>query len=237
MWKSTFSIVFTCLALTAMGQQSNQELKIGQPKPDWRPSMIRVSYDIIPVGEAIFTSTRSGQHFQASVDFHKYFFMVEYGTQQTQRGERFSYQYENNGSYFRLGPEVNLLKNSVINTLNFGIRYARSTFDDQVSFTKTLDNGTVNPTEIPVNESNNGVVAQWAELTAGLNVNVWKGMYMGYTIRYKFRRKITGNDVLTPYDIPGFGLHENRLGVGFNYFIGWAFKWREKEPLTPVLIK
>ena len=76
--------------------------------------------------------------------------------------------------------------------------------------------------------------ASWAEMTVGTKIKLWKGLFMGFTIRYKFLKSIKFTD-LQPNYIPGFG--ENRLDdndqFGFSYYLAWRFGFR-KKPVIPI---
>ena len=73
--------------------------------------------------------------------------MVEAGFQDFTRSGAFGqtdanrissdYNYTNSGSFFRLGPEVNLIKiNPLGGAFTFGFRYARSSFSDRLDFSR-----------------------------------------------------------------------------------------------------
>lgn len=230
-------IIFVVLSTSAQQrvqqpvQQSGPLTQNQMPKKerDWKPSMLRFNYDLIPVGAGIFGADRRGQGFQAAIDFDQYFFAVEFGTQKSERGD--TYSYENKGNYFSFGPEVNLMSNDKKgNSLTFGLRYGHANFSDKLSF--SMDNtffGTFD-----VQDANPNLKANWMELTLGLNANVWKGMYLGYTIRYKVLRQVKGIGDMAPYDVPGFGLYENNTGIQFNFYVGWAIKFREKYPQAQI---
>lgn len=217
------------LSMHALAQSPLPQTAAPKPPKDFRPTVLRLSYDFVPLTEGLITDIRTGHQFQGSVDFYKYFFVFEYGMQHTSRGN--GYIYESDGTFFRLGPEVNLLKNAKDGTsLTFGLRYAQNHYSDEIGFT-IHDNPFVE--DLVVTEGNPDLRSRWVELTTGLNVNVWKGLYMGYTIRYMVLRKVKGIDDFAPYDVPGFGLYENNVGVGFSYFIGWAIPLRKPFPEEP----
>ncbi|MEQ8470136.1 MAG: DUF6048 family protein [Marinoscillum sp.] len=247
--KNIAILVLVGLGFSAFGQRPGQQLgnqvaskarattmqdERNEPKEprDFRPSMVKLSYDFIPLGATLFSENRSGQAFQASMDFDQYFFAVEYGTQKTNRGETFDYH--NQGWYWTMGPEVNFLKsNTKGHSLTFGLRYGQSRFSDWIYFVPN-DNFFGN---YPVFEANDELRARWMEMTVGLNAKVWKNLYMGYTVRYKIFRTVKGIDGFAPYDVPGFGPYEDNTGVQFNYYVGWAFQWREKFPAPEVTPK
>lgn len=226
MLKYTFNLLFVLFALTALGQSPLPAADLPDAK-DFRPTELKLSYDLIPPGETVFGALKKGHHFQASIDFYNYFLVAEYGLSSIARGSDTTFRYSNDGWYWRIGPEVNFLKNDTKgNSLTFGLRFARSYFSDEITF-----EATDSPfSSITVREGNNNAVATWGELTTGLNVNVWKGLYMGYTIRYKIFRDVDGIGDFSPYDIPGWGQYRNKSAAGFSYFIGWIIPLREKFP-------
>ena len=213
--------------------QSIAEMRKNQVKipRDWKPSIIKINYDFVPAFSTIFGAERTGQGFQASIDFDQFFFTAEYGTESTTRGETFNYK--SDGTYFSFGPEVNFLrKNTDGHGIIFGLRYGHSDFSDQLSFVDSTYFGDIDG-NIFVNTENTNLKANWMELTLGLTANIWKGLYMGYTVRYKVLRQVKGIDNTAPYDVTGFGLYEDNTGVRFNYYIGWVIPLREKYPPEP----
>ena len=63
----------------------------------------------------------------------------------------------------------------------------------------------------------------WGEIVAGVNVQIWEGLMMGWYARLKilFTRKSKNNSVM-PYYVPGYGYRDN-TNWGFNYYIGYKF--------------
>ena len=61
----------------------------------------------------------------------------------------------------------------------------------------------------------------WGEVVAGCQVQVWKGLQMGWYLRFKilFTRKAKEDGVL-PYYIPGFGYRDD-TNWGISYYIGY----------------
>jgi len=63
----------------------------------------------------------------------------------------------------------------------------------------------------------------WIELTAGCNVNIVSGFYMGWQLRVKFLLTYSRKEgQAMPYYIPGFG-DITDTGWGANYYLGWRF--------------
>ncbi len=190
--------------------------------------MLRISYDAIAGGVSVFDDYKRRTGFQAAMDFDQYFLAVEYGTESSERGDGFGYQYEAQGNYFSVGPEVNLLKNVTDGSiLTFGLRYGQANFSDQLTF--SVDSTFFG--DYDVSAANPDLIARWMEMTMHLSTEVWKNLTVGYTVRYKVARKVKNIGVMAPYDVPGFGLYEDNTGVRLNFYIGWVFRWREKELL------
>ncbi len=223
--------IFMLMANSVFGQQSPSSPEVTEkqlsmkPPRDFRPTKLKLSVDAVPLFITAFSKVRDGYGFQATVDFDQYYLAFEMGGQRTERGE--SYQYNNEGNYWSVGPEINLLKNARNgNALTFGLRYGQAKFNDRLTFSEpgtffgTIDTDATNP----------DLTARWMELTTSLSVHVTKGLYMGYTVRYKVLRSVKGIGVMAPYDVPGFGLYEDNTGVQFNYYIGWAIPLRNQYP-------
>ena len=247
-------IVFSVLSVSAqngviqqMGQKMNQgggsapavtmkdlrQLRKLEKK-DWSLNYIKFSYDIMPTGRLLLKPDQKSQEFQISTSFYKYFFMVEAGFQDFLRSgsnqatspnnNSSSYEYTNSGSFFRLGPEVNLIKiNPLGGAITFGVRYACSRFSDRLDFSRQDAFG-----DNAYSYQNENANLAWLELTAGLNLIVYKNLHMGYTIRYKAFRKFSGLNNLAPFDAPGYGRIENGSNMGFSYYIGWAIPFKKE---------
>ena len=217
-------------------QMSVSEMRKNRKKipRDWAPSMVKINYDMVPAFSTVFGAERTGQGFQASIDFDQFFFTAEYGQESTKRGETFDYS--SDGTYFSFGPEVNFLRqNKEGHGIVFGLRYAHADYSDQLRYTRANDAWGDSNQERLVTAENPDLKANWMEFTLGLTAKVWKDLYMGYTVRYKVLRQVKGIGEFAPYDVAGFGLYEDNTAVRFNYYVGWAIRWREKQQLIPGL--
>jgi hypothetical protein len=184
-------------------------------KKDFRPSGIRVGFDLVNMVRGIVNPDYRGWEANADVDFYRYYLTVDAG-----RSERTivssTEAYANNGNYMRVGVDVNFLKKDPEkNMLFFGARYAWGTFSESLTIT------TVDPvwgTEVE-SFSNQDIDAHWFELTSGIRVKMWKFFWMGYTIRYKFGLQTNEPGELVPYEVPGYGSTAKNTTWGFNYVL------------------
>lgn len=179
------------------------------------PTGIRVGVDAITTGKNYWQDNFTGFEYVADVDFYRYFLVAEVG----KWGKTITAQdrvYENDGRYFRIGADVNFLVNDPSRNVFFlGMRYARGNFSETLQHTET--NPAWNDQIVVL--TNNDIKSRWLELTGGLKVKIWEWLWLGYTGRFKFALKTSGEGQLIPYDVPGYGRTFNNSYWGFNYYL------------------
>ncbi len=177
------------------------------------PTGVRVGTDALALVRNTYDETFKGWEVNADVDFYRYYLTVDYGSWGRTYIQESS-SYSNNGNYFRIGADVNFLtKNADKNMFFLGMRYAHSSFSEDYA---VIIN---DPLWGSSNEvyANRKVPANWFELTNGMRVRIWKMIWLGYTIRYKFALKMGDTPDLLPHDVPGYGLTNKNVYWGFNY--------------------
>lgn len=229
-----FVLSGTCAAQPTDTTEVSEKVKdIIQPKdPDrWKPSGVRLGIDVVPAVQSFINDEfNSAYLIVADIDFHRYFFVAEYGTLDRNRigtaGE-----YNVNGSYWRAGIDANLFKNDPDNSvLSIGLRYGRSRFSDQLQ--TTIFDEFYGPQDLIFSNSN--LSGDWFELVAGLKVKIWK-----FWLGYNFRLKLGIDDYLdqdfVPYEVPGYGLAGESDYWEANYYLMYRIEWREKKKPLPEL--
>lgn len=68
-------------------------------------------------------------------------------------------------------------------------------------------------------------VVHWAELTGGIKVELWKGLFAGWNIRGKFLFNAKTFRDLAPNYIPGYGKGDKNSIFDFNFYISYALRW------------
>ncbi|NJN41064.1 MAG: hypothetical protein HC811_01230 [Flammeovirgaceae bacterium] len=104
-----------------------------------------------------------------------------------------------------------------------GIRYGTSRFDESLTYTVSDPNYG----DLLFTTFNDGLTGSWFEITTGLKVRIWKGLFLGFTGRFKFAPSVKGDIEFMPYDIPGYGLASENTYWGFNYQVFWRFQIRK----------
>lgn len=217
---------------TAPAQTKPAAKKPTKPKKDFTPTGIRIGTDLIDLGKTFSGKTFQGWEVNGDVDLANYYLTADIGAWARDllipNGE-----YKNGGNYFRFGVDINLLgKDPDKNMLFFGVRYGRSMFHESLVYQDTSNHIIFGE---PIrNVSSSNVTGGWGEITTGLRVKVWKGLWMGYTARFKFAPGTKGNSPsLSPYDMPGYGTVSNKPWWGFNYQLFWRFNWKKDKPVPP----
>jgi len=201
-----------------------------KPKKDFAPTGIRVGTDLIDLGKSFSGKTFQGWEVNGDVDFANYYVAADIGSWSKDIA-LYNGHYSNGGNYFRIGADVNILgKDPDRNMLFFGFRYGHSMFHEALNYRDSSNYQLFGVADRTVNNSN--VTGGWAEITSGLRVKIWKGLWMGYTARLKFAPGTKGNSTsLSPYDMPGYGTVSSKPWWGFNYQLFWRFNWKKDKPL------
>ncbi len=156
---------------------------------------------------------------------HKLFPTLEIGYAGDHKTALSQTEFNTSGLYGRIGIDLNLLKpkkdSQPTNNLLFGgVRLGFSHFAYNITNIVQTDNywGGIQVS----NYLNVPVTKVWFEVVAGVQVEIIKNIYMGWTIRNK---SLLGQDIVgkpTPYYIPGFGTNTGSTW-GFSYLIGYHF--------------
>jgi hypothetical protein len=218
--------------LISMGVFAQNKLDtLLKTKTDYRPTAVRVGTDVISLVRNFTDNSFSGFEVNGDIDFDRYYLVAEIGRWERTLATDLE-QYSNRGNYFRLGADVNFLKKDPEkNMLFFGLRYGHGTFSESISI----------ESEDPVwgtstnRYSNEGIKANWAELTTGLKVKMFGNFWMGYTARFKFALNTNAPRGFIPHDVPGYGKTYNDNTWGFNYYVMFRIPVRKEKTLVEKL--
>ena len=206
-------------------------------KRDYRPSALRVGVALNDLIRTVSNAQDTRYSLQADLAFGRFMLVGEYGVAETSQennpeiSDIPAFSYASQGSFFRAGVDVNLLKDRERNTYDaaddvilFGLRFGRAQTDDQLQF-ETVDPvwGTITATQ-----ENNGLATTWIEMTSGVKVQIIKNVFLGYNLRFKFARSFSGSPSLIPYYIPGFGRSNREERFGFDYSIFYRIPLRRR---------
>lgn len=145
-----------------------------------------------------------------------------------------SFQYQNVGYFGRIGVDYNVIHRLLDReAIVLGARYGFANFSHKLNYDIDDRYWDLEATENPrtrfsrsVNEDN--ISFSWAELNAGLKVNLArKGflshVYMSYIFRIRMRINQPTDILAKPTTIAGFGQNDKPANLGFSYFISYEF--------------
>ena len=130
--------------------------------------------------------------------------------------------YSTHAPYYRIGMDYNVqYKNGRPNYIYLGGRIGYTDFDYSVNAPALKD--PIWGNEVPVQFTDVPCRAIWAEAVGGVRAEIFKNIYMGWSLRYKFpiyKGPITNGG---PWYIPGFGA-SSKTAFSATYTVSYYFK-------------
>jgi hypothetical protein len=225
----SISILLLVTFAASAQEQDTVSQKRDTVKHDFRPTGLRFGTDVIAIIKSSTDKTFNCWELNGDIDFYRYYLAVDYGYW-ARDYTAYDAGYSNNGTYWRVGADVNFLtKDPDKNMFYFGLRYGSSLFSEKMVIQK------VDPIwgDIGTTLTNSNLNAHWFELTTGLKVKMFKIIWMGYTVRLKFALDTDKTDDMIPSDVPGYGRADADSFWGFNYqiFVRIPVRKRDSIPL------
>ena len=150
----------------------------------------------------------------------QYFPIVEIGYGEADHDDEVTQiSYSTKAPYFRIGCDLNLLKNKhTPNRIYGGLRYAFISYKVDMARPETTDPVWGSPTSFEiVGESCN---QHWAEVVIGIDAKIVGPLHLGWNVRYKRRLSHKDCSAGKTWYIPGYGKWgDTRLGANFNVII------------------
>lgn len=218
MWRSRISI------LVILATYSNYAFSWATAK-DFLPTRLEIGFDIARPPYYLWREKTGAQYeFNTQIDFNRTLLAVDYGWGSILRKNPAKKPVktisDNWGQYFRVGLSYNFIPNNKDRNAAFlGLMYSRSSFREAI-YGNLLDNKIYNANDTVAVDTSDKLHAQWLEIVAGVQVPIWQWVYIGCTVRYKFAKQVSLSETLIPFDIIGWGLHEEDDAWGVNYYIG-----------------
>jgi len=180
-----------------------------------------VSVDLAGIGQQVFGDR--GQ-FEAALRLNlhdQYFptFELGYGRANHEEDEVTGLSYKTQAPYFRIGADVNIMKNKHTgNRVFVGLRYAFTSYNVDVSRAPFSDPTWGWTTYYDVS----GVACSqhWAELLFGVDAKIAGPLHLGWSARYRTRISHDDGIIGKTWYVPGFGTQDSStLGATFNVII------------------
>ena len=144
--------------------------------------------------------------------------------------------FNSSGSFLRIGFNYNMFENWVgmDNSIYLGLRYATSNFSNKI-INYTVRNQDSYFSNLVENDFQtieySGLSGNWIEIVAGLKVETFKNIYLGFSLRLNKLLSDSEPDNFDTLFIPGFNkvTDENTFGSGFNYTLTYSIPLRKKK--------
>ena len=190
---------------------------------------LRVGADLSKFVLPLLYPETKGYEFLADLQILDNIFIAgEFGISNTKLGtDSYNFSYKLSGSYFKLGLNKNILKPDDVtrnDLIFFGARYSFSVFRHKATDINITDEHwdeviVVETEEIPLK-------CHFIDITAGVKTELFKNIYIGWTIRGMIRLKLESDNIMAPYFIPGFGKGDRKASIGFNYSIYYRIPYK-----------
>lgn len=179
-----------------------------------------VSFDA--AGPVILALSDYGEYEAAvRLNLHnQYFPIVEIGYGKADHDDEVTeIHYKTQAPYFRVGCDLNLLKNKhSANRLYAGLRYAFTSY--KVDISRPTFQDPVWGWDAGFSVSGDQCNQHWAEVVFGLDTRLWGPLHLGWSVRYKLRLTHKDSSVGNTWYVPGYGkAGDTRIGANFNVII------------------
>ena len=154
---------------------------------------------------------------------NRFFPVIEAGIGHTNMvSQLYDIGYSTRAPFYRIGMDYNMqYKNGKPNYIYLGGRVGYTDFKYSVNAPALID--PVWGNEVPVQFTDVPCRAIWAEAVGGVRAEIFKNLYMGWSLRYKYpiyKGPITNGG---PWYIPGFGA-SSKTAFGAKYTVSYYFK-------------
>ena len=154
---------------------------------------------------------------------NRFFPVIEAGIGHTNMvSQLYDIGYSTRAPYYRIGMDYNMqYENGKPNYIYLGGRVGYTDVKYSVNAPALID--PVWGNEVPVQFTDVPCRAIWAEAVGGVRAEIFKNLYMGWSLRYKYpihKGPITNGG---PWYIPGFGA-SSKTAFGATYTVSYYFK-------------
>lgn len=205
--------------------QTDTSRQAKSKKPPYR-HQIRLGVDLARVGFNFMFPSRVGVEFQADYALRKndVYLAAEAGYGQGNIDYSFL-KYTTQSTFVRLGIEKSFLdkvgdEDFDIGFLGFRYGIASGSYSD-AEFSVTSPFGGRSEGEEP----GRNFVVHWGEIVGGIKVEVWRGIFLGWTVRGKFLFNPKQFPSIAPNYIAGYGKGDRTSVFDFSFYLSYALRW------------
>jgi hypothetical protein len=220
--KNIYRYLFISLFLT------NVFISFGQIDSTRHAGGFSIGIDVSRFFVSIWNPIQINLEFQGNVEIGKSFSITAEAGLLKSKFSKETYDYEINGTYYRIGSHFNLLKRNPdeLSSIYIGLMYGFSPYWHMANHIEIKDNywGT-DSGSLP----KNNLFSHWMEFNTGIQVEIFKNWLLGWEIRTRFRISRNEDPVMAPFIIPGFGKGENNFALGISYYIYYRIPYKKRK--------
>ena len=224
MYRYISNILFLMLSVQAYGQKDTVDVNaISAIEPNQK--QLRLGVDLSRPVMNMLVKSRHSYEFIVDYSLPKEIYLVAEGGF---GGSDINYpdlKYTSTNTFVKVGVERSMLQRMFPedwDLLFVGVRYGMA-FIKRKEATFTTNDQFWGATTGTIPAKN--ITGHWAELTAGLRVELFKGIFTGYTIRGKFLLNQGPFRELPPAYVAGYGKGEKNTVFDFNFYLQYALRW------------
>lgn len=209
-------------AMTVMTTAAMAQGKLFSIEKDSIPLFcgVAVSVDLVEPA-TLMLGDKGGLEGAVKVNLHNHYYpIVEIGYGRADYTDEVTEMtYKTSAPYFRIGCDLNLLKNKhTDNRLYAGLRYSFTSFNADISRKTFSDPVWGWDTSFSITDER--CSQHWFEVVFGLDTKLFGPLHLGWNVRYKRRLAHSDTSAGEAWYVPGYGENgDTRIGANFNVII------------------
>jgi hypothetical protein len=220
------------LSFTAFAQDDDDTTDVVKVTDSF--SQVRFGIDIAKPIMYSFNSDRKSIELEADYYWKKEMYLSADAGWGSSKLNDTALSFSTSNIFFKAGLNKSMLNRVLPNDFDMafiGFRYGIAFIDRGEAFFRTRDAFWGETTGIIPGTN---MTAHWAEVVAGTKLEIFKGIFVGWTVKGKFLLNKTTFRELPPAHIAGYGAGDKNSIFDFNFYLSYAIRWR-RDLKVPVV--
>jgi hypothetical protein len=236
MSKYFISILFLLVSFSAIGQIDEDDEEVEAPKPVKVDSFSQIRFSVDVSKPIINYLQGDKEDYEFAVDYYfkrDLYFVAEAGWGSASVDYP-DLKYNSHNSFIKLGIDRSLLFRAFAKDWDVaivGVHYGIAPIKRSNAVYTVVDSFWGNTTG---QISAASLTAHWIELTGGVRVELYRGLFAGWNIYGKFRLNSNSFQELPPSHIAGYGKGDKNTVFDFNFYLSYAIRWSREVKLPKV---
>lgn len=228
--KYTCILIFSLLCFSAANaQDTTSDTAAEKPVPKFEGGhQLNIGVDIVRPVANYFSDNNKSYEFAADYYLKNELYLAAEGGWGTSDVKYSDLNYSTKNSFVRVGFNKILLARENPKDwggIMMGLRLG-SAFIERGTATYTIaDSVWGNGSGTIAGKRFNGI---WTEVTAGVRVELYKGLMAGWNLRGKFMLNSKSFNDLSPLYIAGYGRGDKNAVFDINFYLSYAIRWKRK---------